>query len=211
MKIAIDLDGTIVTCRERQMSLLMALAKAHSVEIDADRVWYLKRNGLNNQKSLLACNISSLKVNLICKKWESLIETFPWLYFDKLIDGVVDALLDCRSDGNTLHLLSARSNPSYGFLQLKTLGIQILFDSIHFVSPNIPHAKVLVLKKLSPKYYIGDTERDYDDALMSNTIPILVSTGMRNVDYLYSKSGMLAYSNLFSFFASIHKVLKPIP
>lgn len=198
MKIAIDLDGTIITAKEKQMSLLRTLGKAHSITIDNDNIWRLKRNGFNNRKSLLTYNFPSQKIDSMCQHWEYLIETFPWLYFDKLIEGAVDALISWKKNGHTLHLLSARTNASHGMLQLYALGIDSLFDTITFVNPKTCEAKVPALKKIMPSYYIGDTEKDYENSILADVIPVLVSSGMRSGEFLSSKTGKSCYPDLAS-------------
>ncbi len=88
-----------------------------------------------------------------------------------------------REIGNTLHLVSARRNRCNAMQQLHALGLNI-FDSVIFVNPLKLGAKIAALSDLRPDIYIGDTERDYDDAIQAGVCPLLVSSGLRAADFL---------------------------
>lgn len=183
VRIGLDLDGTLLECRQRQMTLLQVRAKACAVDIDADSFWNLKRNGLSNRAALSNFGVSATASRSICSGWEHSIEDFPWLSFDRLLPGVAEVLMRWREIGNTLHLVSARRNRCNAMQQLHALGLNI-FDSVIFVNPLKLGAKIAALSDLRPDIYIGDTERDYDDAIQAGVCPLLVSSGLRAADFL---------------------------
>jgi len=67
-KIALDLDGTLVTCRQRQMSCLFYLLNRFYLAqgVDLDLVWQLKSAGRSTKQALLFWVLRSFGLRDCC-------------------------------------------------------------------------------------------------------------------------------------------------
>lgn len=184
MKIGLDLDGTLLDCRPRQTALLSVLCRASGLRMDIDRYWCLKRQGCSNRIALLRMGMDAELAGALTSLWEHAIEDMNWLGFDTILPGALETLYRWRMQGHTLHLLSARRNSANARQQLRLLGLDC-FTSVEFVNPFDTHAKQPALTKLRPDIYIGDTERDAECSNASGVASILVSSGLREKEYLH--------------------------
>lgn len=183
MKIGIDLDGTILTCKEKQMSLLNAKLKPYNLKLDLELIWNLKRTGLNNKDILDNLIKDQNIVYKICKSWILEIESIHWLYYDKIIKGSIEKIDKWIMDGHTVHLISARNNKLSAYNQLFFNRINVKFSTIQFVNPLIKNAKSIIFKELDLDCYIGDTENDVLSANIAGIKSFSVLSGMRDLDY----------------------------
>ena len=158
MRIGLDLDGTLISCRERQMTLLGLLAKACRLVLDVPACWSLKREGLSNRAALVCMGASPDQAERVAGLWEQGIEDFHWLRYDQLLPDVPERLRYWREAGHSLHLISARRNPVSAAMQLRYLGLGD-FASLDFVDPFVANSKRQALERVRPDVYIGDTER----------------------------------------------------
>ncbi|NWK80879.1 HAD hydrolase-like protein [Acinetobacter sp. SwsAc4] len=195
MRIGFDLDGTLITCREKQVYLMDILAKVYDINLDKDFFWELKRGGANNIDSLRKMKICENIVLNLNDKWIMDIENLEWLFFDKKIDGVSLFLENLIKKGHSLHLISARNNKFNSLMQLEILNLTKFFKTIDFVSQRKNENKSFFLKKRGVHLYIGDTEYDSLSCKESNIQSILVCSGMRNKSYL-ANLGVLVVDNV---------------
>lgn len=175
------------------MALLGVLCRSYGVTVNLEVVWSLKRNGLSNRAALSKQGISTELTKSICDHWERMIESFPWLGFDKFIPGSIETLERWSSKGNSVHLLSARRNLAAASQQIRQYRLHRLFSSIKFVDPYERDAKRQHLSSLSPDVYLADTELDFFQSEKAGVRPILLSTGMRSAEYLEQKTGIQAH------------------
>ena len=197
MRIGLDLDGTLISCKEKHCALMKSLARAFGINFDIDKYWEAKQNGKNNIAALEMQNIDKETAELLNTQWVAQIENIEWLYFDRVFDGVGQALDSLLEKKHTLHLVSARNNPQLGMLQLKQLNIHNYFNTIDFIQISKGQNKKDTFKKLELDMYIGDTEYDYMSSVEANTECFLVESGMRNKQHLL-KFSTNVYSNFYS-------------
>ncbi len=198
MLIGIDLDGTLITCKNRQTIVLNAVLKQHRVtSIDASLVWEMKREGNTTYDALIAQRVSPEICNKICSEWTRLIEEPQWLEFDRLFSDVLQALQKLKSNNrNALILISARKFPHWAKPQIRKLGLDIFFDEVQFVSHcSISAKKAEILKEKQCFAFFGDSESDLEAARISGVDFFAVSTGQRSRDYLISVGSKNVYNS----------------
>lgn len=184
MKIGLDLDGTLITCKEKHVSLMAIIAKAFSIELDIEIYWALKKEGHSNFSALEVMGLNKFLVDKLNKQWCISIENLEWGNFDSLFPDTIIALDSMKSLGYSLHLISARNAKNIAFQQLRHLNLLHFFDSIDFVSNVRNEKKSFFMQKQNIDIYIGDTEADFESAKSSGVECFLVTSGMRSDKYL---------------------------
>jgi phosphoglycolate phosphatase-like HAD superfamily hydrolase len=185
MIFAFDLDGTLITARQRQMTLLQAIARRFDVKLDSRAIWHQKREGLSTQKALEDAGLSRAKATKIAYAWLQNIEAPFWLSLDTLFPDTVDVLESFRGSGGKLILLTARQNRLLLLQQLLRLGIGKCFDDIECVSPFAAvDEKAGVLFSQDVDCFVGDSETDFRAAKMARVPFYAVSTGQRSSTFL---------------------------
>lgn len=184
MRIGLDLDGTLISCKEKHTTLMAALAKAHSIEFDIERYWSLKQSGKSNYLALNHLGITQETVILLDKEWRQKIENLEWSFFDRLLPDTISFLKKLKDSENSLHLISARNNSRNARQQLHHLNLTHYFDSIDFVNSQRGEKKLTFFKAREIIAYIGDTEYDKQSADLANIRSYLVSSGMRDRNFL---------------------------
>ena len=190
--IALDLDGTLIDCEQRQVQLMAHALRssASTLAVDAHQFWALKRSGANNVAALRSLSHDERSISAATQVWNDLIETPEWLQRDAVLPGVLEGLAQLADLGYERHLLSARQQPQYAQQQLQQLGLHGLLDAVCFVSPaRASVAKAAYLKTHPCALFMGDSESDFAAAQLSSTPFIAVSSGQRSADYL-AQSGM---------------------
>lgn len=183
MRVGLDLDGTLISCRERQMGLLGILARGCDVNLDPQQCWELKRGGMGNRAALLHLGVAAGRADAMAALWEQAVEDLVWLDYDRLLPGVADRLTQWLEAGHSLHLISARRNIACANMQLRRLELDA-FASVDFVDPFEATSKRSALDRVQPDVYIGDTERDFLCAREAGVAAILVCSGLRSRSYL---------------------------
>ncbi|WP_457977385.1 hypothetical protein L0Y47_15655 [Ectopseudomonas composti] len=208
MRIGLDLDGTLISCRERQMTLLGLLAKACRLVLDVPACWSLKREGLSNRAALVCMGASPDQAERVAGLWEQGIEDFHWLRYDQLLPDVPERLRYWREAGHSLHLISARRNPVSAAMQLRYLGLGD-FASLDFVDPFVANSKRQALERVRPDVYIGDTERDFICAREAGILPLLLCSGLRSRAYLEQARVGCVVDGLAQIELPLHRTVRP--
>nr|WP_315229875.1 HAD hydrolase-like protein [uncultured Limnohabitans sp.] len=209
MNIAFDLDGTLITAKERQSSLLLATAKAHGITFDVNLAWEMKRAGANNLVVLNKFGVDEFIAAKIDTAWRCQIESAYWLSIDRVYSDVVDFLQDLKACGAVLHLITARKNKYLLHQQLCRLGLFGVFSSITCVAPfGAVAEKARVLSEINPVCFIGDSETDFNSAVLAEVSFHGVSTGQRSKEYLKSLGVVDVVESLNSLFPVLTKILK---
>lgn len=184
--IVFDLDGTLITCMEKQVMLLKYIASSNKVKIrEPDFFWELKRNGSSTFESLKILGISDDTAKVISQEWVSEVEDWYWLTHDTLYQHVFDMLNALKNDNNKLYLLTARKNVVNLYRQLDQINLKSYFhDVIPVAHKNVIGNKNSFLKKVSCDLFIGDTETDYQATLGTRVKFIACTEGQRNRDFL---------------------------
>lgn len=181
-----DLDGTLISCMQKQTALMKALLSAHQVSIDVNKYWSFKRDGMNNIQALKSCQIDEAFARCLNQQWVEQVEAVQWMELDSVIDGAVEFLKNEIQHGNTLHLVSARNNKANSILQINKLGLARYFDTVDFVSSNLGEDKKNIFLSRKIDIYIGDTEQDLKQSQSANIKCLLVASGMRSKEFLRS-------------------------
>lgn len=184
--IVFDLDGTLITCENKQKYVLFSILTTFGYENVnlLNDWWILKRNGFNTEKALDKIGIP--EANLISNEWIKEIESSKWVSLDTTYSDSFSTLefLTNRKQYN-LFLLTARRSKFLLFQTLQRLCIDHHFSDIIVVSPkNVVFEKSDFLDKLKPDLFIGDTELDYKASLSSKTRFVALSRGQRSYNYL---------------------------
>jgi phosphoglycolate phosphatase-like HAD superfamily hydrolase len=204
MIIALDLDGTLITAKERQSLLLFAVCARYKYYLDTESAWIRKKSGATNFQLLSDLSLDKKTVRLVCDSWLRDIETPYWLSVDKLFFDVIDMLSLLKQKGMRLVLITARKNEYLMRQQIYRLGINTFFDEVHCVSPEraiIEKYKALCYSK--SQAFIGDTETDFYSASLAGVSFYGVNTGQRGADFLKEK-GVCKVSDSLS--SSIKKI-----
>jgi len=200
MKIAFDFDGTLVSCKQKQMNCLRYALSLYKIQVDLNHIWRLKQSGANTYDSLLNCGIDPIASKHVCLKWQASIEDPFWAKFDNLFGGVYDLLSGYYKQGIWLYLITARSRPEWVAPQLLRLGISEFFHKIQIVSPlSATKDKAEFLTEHEIEYYFGDSELDFWAAEKANVKFIGLSSGQRSKEFLVSKGIRHIFSNLSEF------------
>lgn len=205
MKIFFDLDGTLITAKEKQSFLMKFVASRFKIHINCDFYWLEKKSGKSNSLILEELGVERRISIQVQNNWLEEIETPFWLSLDRVFKDTHSALEEIRAIRNVnLYLLTARRKSFLARSQLKSLGLVSYFDGIYFVNPkNATKEKEHILKASKASFLIGDSEVDLAAAYESNTGFYALDTGQRSKDFLLSCGATLIYSSLSCVCSSI--------
>lgn len=195
MRIGLDLDGTIISCKEKHLVVLDFFLKGYGVSISKQKFWDLKQSGLSTKQSLKELSLPSELCEKIGHGWNNFIENLVAINLDTVFDFSKDTLTRLTFNGHELHLISARSCSKIGHYQLNKLGLSSFFRTINFVNPYDKLAKRELVNKYELDYYIGDTEVDYNITIDTNACPIIVHSGMRSFQF-FNKLNVTSLPNI---------------
>jgi phosphoglycolate phosphatase-like HAD superfamily hydrolase len=199
VKIALDLDGTLITCEPRQSAVLEAALKPRRLSVDTRRVWGLKRKGASTEDALVTVGLSRADAREVARDWRRMIEAPAWLALDQVIDGVYETLDEMCCMSAHLMLLTARSRREWLEQQLRHLRLSRFFRSVIVVSPErATQEKAQCLSEESVAAFIGDTESDMRAASSARVAFYAVETGQRDAAFLARASESAVYSDLAS-------------
>lgn len=197
MNIAFDLDGTLITAREKQSCLLRAVASRYGLFVDHTKIWEKKRAGFSTLNALLDAGIDQTLSKTVAVAWQREIETPYWLSLDTIFPDTLASLHLLQQAGFKLTLITARTNNYLMRQQIYRLGIEKDFHSVFCVSPgNTIDEKCILLKKINAQGYFGDSETDYKAAQLADTKFFGVDTGQRSKEFLGKNGVVNIYSSL---------------
>jgi phosphoglycolate phosphatase-like HAD superfamily hydrolase len=178
--LALDLDGTLISCEARHCALMRQLCRDDGVADDfIPRYWAAKREGASNLVALRALGHAAPEARAAA--WNRNIEHWPWLGYDRLLPGVAGALAALARDEIRVVVLTARSQPFFLRQQLDRLGLTPHLDALLVVPPrDAVAAKAAALRELKALAFIGDTESDADAADRAGTPFLALDGGMRS-------------------------------
>ena len=183
--LALDLDGTLITCANRQTQLACACAAAHGVRVDASAFWAAKRQGSSTQSALAAQGVGLPVAETIAAQWSDMIETPYWLGIDRLFDDVVTTLASLKAAKWRCVLLTARARRHWLHQQLSRLRLAPYLNQVIVVPPQgAGKAKADALARLRPVGFIGDTESDLSAAVAAGTEFVALDRGQRSAEFL---------------------------
>lgn len=185
--LGVDLDGTILDCRTRQVALASSLAGRHGYKLDESSFWDSKRNGESTLMALRKQLVNDHDAKIINAEWVENIEKDEWLELDLVIPGAEDSLR--AFDNVDFVLITSRHRPEGVMSTLERLGIESLFYGIHVVGAGkkAVEGKARILKRIRASCMVGDTEVDFMAAKLAGVSFAGVSTGQRSSEFLKNK------------------------
>lgn len=196
--LALDLDGTLISCEERQTGLLAELLGEVGLPLEiAGQAWLRKREGASTSAALQSLGLAPPLASSLASRWVEAIEEEAWLLYDRLLPGVLGVLERLHSEGFKLALVTGRRDGDALEDQLRHLDLRRRFDALHRVSPlDALHAKAAVFTALQPRAAIGDTEIDAQAAASASIPFAAVSTGQRSEAFLRRQGISAVYPSL---------------
>ncbi len=181
---ALDLDGTLIDCRPRQVELTSAiLAELGAPPVDRDALWASKREGATTREALLAAGIPAHVVETAVSRWVARIEDPTWLSRDPVLAETPRALAAVRSVGMSPVVLTARRDSTAVRDQVARLDLDV--DEVDVVDPSDSMAaKADRLRALGAVAYVGDTEADARAAAAASVLFAAVGGGQRSERFL---------------------------
>jgi len=186
--IVFDLDGTLITCENKQKFVLLSILNCHRNgdmrQKDLDKWWELKRNGLNTEKALKAMGFSNAK--LISDKWKTMVENFTYNTLDHPFEDSLPCLRYLKTGLNSNIIILTSRNCRFRVIQsIKNYGFEQYLDDVVVVKPeNSVAGKRDHLRKIKPSVFIGDSEVDYTASLDSGVNFIALTRGQRSREFL---------------------------
>ncbi|MFN3409272.1 MAG: HAD family hydrolase [Limisphaerales bacterium] len=185
MIVALDLDGTLISCEPRQSAVLQAALTRVGHQAEPQEVWRHKRDGLSTERALIRCGLAPVAAHAVAEQWRGTIEEPFWLSLDRVLPGVEAALEAMRAAGARLCLLTARSRPEWLPQQLTRLGLAPVLHEMRVVPPETARAdKANQLVALKVEIFFGDSESDWRAARDAGVPFVAVSSGQRSERFL---------------------------
>ncbi|HWV86108.1 MAG TPA: HAD family hydrolase, partial [Capillimicrobium sp.] len=130
--IALDLDGTLLDCRPRQVALAAAL---HGPGLDEAAFWAAKREGATTRAALEALGVDGERAARLARRWAAEVEDDRWLALDAPLPGVAAALTALREAGRDAVVLTARRRADAVRRQVAATGLGALVGAVEVVDP----------------------------------------------------------------------------
>lgn len=206
--LAIDLDGTLITCEPRQSAALRAAAKEGAVDVDPAMVWRLKREGASTRMALLELGWEPQAAGQVAGIWSRIIELPGWLSLDRPFAETYSTLMVVRRSGWSLALVTARSRPEWLRWQLQRLGLTEFFDEVTVVptGSEATQGKSRALARIAPAGFWGDTESDAEAARRAQVPFFPLSTGQRSAAFLTNCCSSPTYASLKEAWAAMPSI-----
>lgn len=203
-RIVFDLDGTLITCDNKQKYVLLSVLNAtddHTAE-KLDAWWKLKRKGFNTEKALTELGFSDAKA--IADHWKREIGKYVWGGLDKPFEDSLPTLKYLKDSHKIAISILTGRKCKYQVRQLiNTYGFNEYVDDLIVVDPyRAVEEKSEYLGKIKPKVYIGDTEIDYFSATGSGVRFVALTRGQRSRAFL-NKVGNMQTEDDLSFLSNI--------
>ena len=189
----LDLDGPVLNVKHRHYRCYADILEQHGYEpINIERYWMMKR-WKHSIIELLAISDAENIYDIFIKSWQANIERMKYLKLDRIQDGVVDYLRAWHIHGIRIVLVTMRINRKNLIKQLSHAGLEPFLNAVivtghadgangkaHHVRCSIPSIDQ------SRCLWIGDTELDYEAAVLIGCPVCLLSCGLRNEGFLTS-------------------------
>jgi len=201
-----DLDGTLIDSSERHIVLLDFLLKEHSHKSGMPELWSLddylpfKAAGQNTTSYLLKHGVPVSLAEEIAFAWRNHIEDADYLELDTVYSDTFAFLKEIISAGHTIAYVSARKNKEGLKNTLKRLCLQEFAKEIYIVDPaHAAQEKADALRDCSCEQgvFIGDTEADWNCAMLAGIPCVVLNRGFRSKSY-WDHRGVESYGDLAS-------------
>jgi phosphoglycolate phosphatase-like HAD superfamily hydrolase len=205
--LALDLDGTLIDARRRQLSVLAKVLDEFGMPpIPFDWFWERKREGESTVAALVALDVDDGEAKAVAAGWVERVEDEDELRQDQLLPGVEDTLTAIAAARVRPSVVTARTHPDRAARQFATLGLDRWCEGPRVVTPGDAAAaeKAAVLRDLDAVAYVGDTESDARAAACAEIPFAAVATGQRSHSYLV-REGFEPHSSLGAAIASLNR------
>lgn len=206
--VALDLDGTLVDARERQVRLAAAILEQRGLAaVDPDELWALKREGAGTAAALRQLGLPEAAAAEFQHEWTGRVEERRWLELNAPLPGAAEAVAAMRSDGAKLFVLTARRDRANATWEVSRLGLGL--DDLEVVDPsNAAAAKADVLGRRGAAGMIGDAESDAAAAAAASIPFVAVSSGQRSESFLRGAGVELVVADLGAAWAELRALLR---
>lgn len=200
--IILDLDGTILEGKLRHYQCYYdILSQLQKKTLPLTTYWQLKRRGYKLPQ-ILQLTQADDQVNTFSQYWLENIEAKKYLQLDELFPEVMTILQQWRQQGIKILLTTLRKNSENLYWQLDYLKIVSLFDQV-IVAASATEKAMGAKKFITPdeaqSLWIGDTEVDYQAAKQLNVPVCLVSSGLREQEFLQALQPQFLADNIAAF------------
>jgi phosphoglycolate phosphatase-like HAD superfamily hydrolase len=183
--VAVDLDGTILDARRRQVAVAeAALLTVRCGRLDGEEFWRAKRRGATTAQAFREVGIDRTAATEADRWWREHIERAKWLEFDRPLPGALPALARLRRDGWTVLVLTARGNRAGARRAFRSLELGSRALCIVVNPERAALEKAEVLSSSAAVWYVGDSETDHQAAVAAAVPFAAVSTGQRDAAFL---------------------------
>lgn len=199
-KAFLDLDGTLVDSKKRHVEVLRDVLSEHGLSCSRiDDYMEKKTQGFSTKWFLENCLKLDFQLSeKINKMWISIIEEERYLQLDSWYDDSLEFLLFLKKSGYQNTIISARNNEVYArrFIQ-KSIQNQYIDDVFIVPSKNAIDNKLKVIRDgmEEDSVIIGDTEVDYESAVISGIEFFILNRGFRSKTYWENKR-IISYDDL---------------
>jgi phosphoglycolate phosphatase-like HAD superfamily hydrolase len=187
--LALDLDGTLLDCRRRQVELARHVAPA----LDGRRFWAAKRMGATTRAALAAQGIED---ETAAAAWSAAIEDPEWLRLDAVLPGAVAAVERARAAAREPLVLTARRDAAAVREQVSRSGLpaRVLVVDPRRAAPE----KAAALRELAAVGLVGDTESDAAAAREAGVAFAAVGSGQRDPRFLEERGIRPVYDGVLA-------------
>jgi phosphoglycolate phosphatase-like HAD superfamily hydrolase len=209
--LALDLDGTLVDPRPRQLAVLADLVGAEPGldPLDEDRLWELKRDGLTTHEALVRLGVGVATAARLGERWVATVEERRWLGLDRLLPGVPEALESLNRAGCRPLILTARRHRDRVIEQVASLGLGASCAAVVVVPPaTAAEAKAAELEAHGCEGFVGDTESDARAAELAGVPFAAVATGQRSRRFLRERR-LAAFDSLAEALGALPAIAGP--
>jgi phosphoglycolate phosphatase-like HAD superfamily hydrolase len=200
VNIAFDLDGTLLTCRERQVAVAVSVAAdAGLPAFDAERFWRAKRRGSTTREALVEVGLAPAAAASVAAAWVEVVEDSRWLALDRLRGQSLPVLRRLRDSGHEVGILTARVRRRELLEQVEAMGLAAATDYVCVVDPaDASPAKARELVSRAVTAYVGDSEVDLSAAEGAGVPFAAVDTGQRTGGFLRRRGATSVHRSLGS-------------
>lgn len=195
LKVIFDLDGTLITCENKQKYVLLNVLNSFfhnsaNVTDDLNYWWSLKRSGLSTEQALARMDFAN--ATLIAEEWRKAIENIAFTLLDHPFKDSLTTLEYLKKNAKAdIFILTSRNNRLPVFQSASVYGFDRLVDDIIVVKPaRGSEAKADWLKRMNPSVFIGDTELDYMAAKSTGKSFIALARGQRSREFFNTLGDM---------------------
>lgn len=183
--LALDLDGTLIDARLRQVGVAAeALEELGAGPLPEAAFWRAKRAGANTRVALERVGVAPELAVRVAALWGERIESDAWLDRDRALAGI-PRLLRELSSGRRLIVITARRRPEGAERSLRAAGLRELVSELVVVDPGeAVAAKTLALRRARAALFAGDTDTDGAAAGRAGVPFAAVATGQRAPSFL---------------------------